>query len=104
MSVRTLKRLLTALGLNKSHATASAALIKQIIERKIDGPSMIRGYRSIPSSFFILTVQHFKFCLFKVQTDCGTENGILAVLRCALVESTDVHRHGRSPSNQQIEN
>ena len=35
------------LGLNKSHATASAAVIKQIIEREIEGPSMLRGYRSM---------------------------------------------------------
>ena len=32
------------LGLNKSHSTASAAVVKQIIEREIEGPSMLRGY------------------------------------------------------------
>ena len=47
MSLRTLKRRLKVLGLNKSHATASAAVIKQIIEREIEGPSMLRGYRSM---------------------------------------------------------
>ena len=47
MSLRTLKRRLKALGLNKSHATASAAVIKQVIEREIEGPSMLRGYGSV---------------------------------------------------------
>ena len=47
MSLRTLKRRLKVLGLNKNHATASAAVIKQIIEREIEGPSMLRGYRSM---------------------------------------------------------
>ena len=47
MSLRTLKRRLKVLGLNKSHTTAPAAVIKQIIEREIEGPSMLRGYRSM---------------------------------------------------------
>ena len=180
MSLRTLKRCLKVLGLNKSHATAS-----------VEVPSMLRGYRSmldklrtnyniiaprdsvmeilreadplrsneresrhlegrcyrsngpnetwhidgydklkpygfpihgcidgfsrkiiwlkvcrtnndpkIPASFYIQTVQHFKYCPSKVQTDCGTENGILAALQCALVGSTDAHRYGSSPLNQ----
>ena len=172
MSLCTLKRRLKVLGLNKSHATAPAAVIKQIIEREIEGPSMLRGYRSmwnklrttyniiaprdsvmeilreadplrsnerqsrhlegrcyrsngpnetwhfdgydklkpygfpihgcidgfsrkiiwlkvcrtnndpkVPASFYIQTVQHFKYCPSKVQTDCGTENGISAALQ-----------------------
>ena len=36
MSLRTLKRPLKVLGLNKSHATAPAAVIRQIIERDIE--------------------------------------------------------------------
>ena len=47
MSLCTLKRRLKVLGLNKSHATAPAAVIKQIIRREIEGPSMLRGYRSM---------------------------------------------------------
>ena len=47
MSLRTLKRRLKVLGLNKNHATASAAVIKQIIEREKEGPPMLRGYRSM---------------------------------------------------------
>ena len=47
MSLRTLKRRLKVLGLNKSHATAPAAVTKQIIEREIEGPSTLRGYRSM---------------------------------------------------------
>ena len=47
MSLRTLKRSLKVLGLNKSHATASVAVIQQIIKREIEGKSMLRGYRSM---------------------------------------------------------
>ena len=36
MSLHTLKRRLKVLGLNKSHATAPAAVIRQIIERDIE--------------------------------------------------------------------
>ena len=182
MSLCTLKRRLKVLGLNKNHATASAAVIKQIIEREKEGPPMLRGYRSmwkklrttykiivprdsvmeilreadpfrsnkrrsrnlekhcnhsngpnetwhvdgsdklkpywfpihgcvdgfprktiwlkvcrtnndpkIPASFYIQTAQHFKYCPSKVQTDCGTQKGILAALQCALEGSTDAH-------------
>ena len=47
MSLRTLNRHLKVLGLNKSHATALAVVIKHIIEREIEGPSMLPGYRSM---------------------------------------------------------
>ena len=47
MSLRTLKMRLKVLELNKSHVTTSAAVIKQIIEREIEGPSTLRGYRSM---------------------------------------------------------
>ena len=149
MSLRTLKRRLKELGLNKSHAAASAAVIKQIREKDIESPSMLHGYRRmwnklrtiyniielkpyrfpmhgcidgfsrkiiwlkacrtnndprIPASFYIQTEQHFKYFPSKVQTDCGTENAILAALQCALVGSADTHRYGCSPSNQRIEN
>ena len=183
MSLCTLKRRLKVLGLNKSHATAPAAVIRQIIERDIEnklrttyniitprdsvmeilreadplrsnerrsrnlkrrcyssnGPNEtwyvdgygklkpygfpIQGcidgfsrkiiwlkvcgtnnYPKIPASFYIQIVQHFKYCPSKVQTDCGTENGILAALQSALVVSIDAHRYGGSPSNQQIGN
>ena len=42
-----MKRRLKVLGLNKSHTTASAAVLKQIIEREIEGPLMLRGYWSM---------------------------------------------------------
>ena len=62
------------------------------------------NHPKIPARFYIQTVQHFKYCPSKVQTDCVTENGILAKLQCTLVGSTDAHRYGSSPSNQRIEN
>ena len=47
MSLCTLKRRLKVLGLNKSHATASSAVIKQIIERETEGPSMLRAFHTV---------------------------------------------------------
>ena len=47
MSLHTLKRHFKVPGLNESHATALEAVIKQIIEREIEGLSMLRGYRSM---------------------------------------------------------
>ena len=47
MCLHTLKRHFKVLGLNESHATALEAVIKQIIEREIEGLSMLRGYRSM---------------------------------------------------------
>ena len=43
MSLHALKRRLKVLGLNKSHATASVAVVKQIIEREIESLSMFCG-------------------------------------------------------------
>ena len=47
MNLRTLKMHLKVLRLRKSHVTASAPVIKQIIKREIEGPSLLRGYRSM---------------------------------------------------------
>ena len=47
MSLHTLKMHFKVLWLRKSHVTASAPVIKQIIKREIEGPSLLRGYRSM---------------------------------------------------------
>ena len=39
-----------------------------------------------------------------VQTDCGTENGILAALQCSLAGEVAVHRYPSSHANQRVEN
>eukprot|EP00794_Sanderia_malayensis_P001192 gene1192-563_t len=43
-------------------------------------------------------------CPELVQTDCGTENGILAAVQCTFRNDVTGHRYGSSPSNQRIEN
>ena len=47
MGLRSLKRHLKVLELDKSYAAASAAVMKQIIEREIEGQSKLRGYWSM---------------------------------------------------------
>ena len=50
------------------------------------------------------TVSELQKCPELVQTDCGTENGILAAVQCTLRNDIMGHRYGSSPSNQRIEN
>lgn len=37
-----------------------------------------------------------------VQTDCGTENGILATLQCLLGGEVAAHRYSSSHANQEL--
>ena len=58
----------------------------------------------MPVYLYIERVKKIGFCLQYVQTDYGTENGILAGIQCSFLMSQDAHRYGSSPSNQRIEN
>ena len=58
----------------------------------------------VPAYFYIETVKKMGFCPQYLQTDCGTENGIIAGIQCLFLMSEDAHRYGSSISNQRIEN
>ena len=58
----------------------------------------------MPECLYIEAVKKIGFCPQYVQTDCGTENVILAGIQCSFLMSQDAHRYGSSPSNQRIEN
>ena len=58
----------------------------------------------VPAYLYIETVKKTGFCPQYVQTDCGTENVILAGIQCSFLMSQDARRYGSSPSNQRIEN
>ena len=58
----------------------------------------------VPACLYIETVKKIGFCPQYVQTDCGTEHGILAGIQCSFLMSQDAHRCGSSQSNQRIEN
>ena len=45
MSIRTLNRLLHSMGLKKHDFSTSEAVIRQVIEREIEGPFSLKGYR-----------------------------------------------------------
>ena len=57
----------------------------------------------VPAYLYIETVKKIGFCPQYVQTDCGTENGILAGIQCSFLMSQDAHRYRSSQSNQRIE-
>lgn len=54
--------------------------------------------------FFMQTIREMECCPQMVQSDCGTENGIVAGIQSFLWQSEEAHRYGSSPSNQRIEN
>ena len=56
------------------------------------------------ASYYLHAVSELGFCPMVVQTDCGTENGILAGIQSFLVNNIKAHRYGSSRSNQRIEN
>ena len=58
----------------------------------------------IPASFFLHTVEENGVRPMLVQTDCGTENGILAASQCLLAGEVAAHRYSSSHANQRIEN
>ena len=58
----------------------------------------------IPASLFLHSVEEFEICPMLVQTDCGTENGILAGIQCTLAGGERAHRYSSSHANQRIEN
>ena len=58
----------------------------------------------VPASYYLRTVEELGMCPELVQTDCGTENGILAGIQCTFLGNEKAHRYGASPSNQRIEN
>ena len=47
MSIRTLKRCFSKYGLKKKDRTLSNDVISQLIQREIQGPHIMRGYRGI---------------------------------------------------------
>ena len=42
-------------------------------------------------------------CPFKVRSDCGTKNGVLAAGQCEFRGSADAHSLGSSPANERIQ-
>ena len=58
----------------------------------------------IPAGFFLHAVEENGMRPMLVQTDCGTENGILAALQCSLAGEVAAHRYSSSHANQRVEN
>lgn len=58
----------------------------------------------IPGGFFLHAVEENGVRPMLVQTDCGTENGILAALQCLLAGEVAAHRYSSSHANQRVEN
>ena len=58
----------------------------------------------IPAGFFLHAVEENGMRPMLVQTDCGTENGILAALQCSLAGEVAAHRYSSSHANHRVEN
>ena len=58
----------------------------------------------IPANLFLKTIKKIGLRPKNVRTDCGSENGLLAAIQCALSDTLDSHSFGSSHSNQRIEN
>ena len=58
----------------------------------------------VPASMYINVVKELGKCPTLLQTDCGTENGLMAAIQCTLLHNINVHRYGKSIANQRIEN
>lgn len=59
---------------------------------------------NLMASFFVNSIKEFKVAPRVVQTDCGTENGLVATIQSHLHNDAAAHRYGKSVSNQRIEN
>ena len=75
-----------------------------------------RGVRKLPQSFFVISIHshsnykvtrsnsHPKFAAnFYLDTDCGTENGVMAAMQCTLRQDIEGYKYGSSPAKQHIE-
>ena len=58
----------------------------------------------VPARYFVETVQKLGTIPKLLRTDCGTENGAMASIQCALSTDDNAHRYGSSIANQRIEN
>ena len=58
----------------------------------------------VPAGFYVHTMEELKKCPTLIQTDYGTENGIMAGIQCTLQQDASAHRYGKSVANQRIEN
>ena len=58
----------------------------------------------VPASMYINAVKELGKCPTLLQTDCGTENGLMAAIQCTLLHNINAHRYGKSIANQRIEN
>ena len=60
--------------------------------------------RVTPTSYFLKAVASLQVIPDRLQTDCGSENCLMAGIQCKLAHNVDAHRYGSSTSNQRIEN
>ena len=58
----------------------------------------------VPASLYLNAVEEQGIYPKILQTDCGTENGLMASIHSFLHRNVNAHRYGSSVSNQRIEN
>ena len=57
----------------------------------------------VPAFFYLKAIEEEKKCPALLQTDCGSETGLMAAIHCYIWQNEDAHRYGKSTSNQRIE-
>lgn len=58
----------------------------------------------VPAYFYKKASEELKLIPALLQTDCGTETGLMAGMQCALHQNSEAHRFVKSVTNQRIEN
>ena len=66
---------------------------------------------TVPGKLYLDTVKEVKGCPVLLRTECGTENGVMAVMQCYFradgsdqLSGENAHQYGTSTRNQRIEN
>ena len=58
----------------------------------------------VPVALYLSATKEQGFCPNLLRTDCGSQNGDIAMVHCFLTGSNLSHRYGTSHANQRIEN
>ena len=53
--------------------------------------------------FYLNCVAGLEGCPVKLDTDCGTENGVMAAMQCTFQQDAEAQKYGSSPVKQRIE-
>ena len=62
------------------------------------------SHANVPAAYYVDTMKELGVCPKLLQTDCGTENKLMAAIQSRLQASMHAHRNSSSLANRRIEN